>query len=658
MERLPCLPGFNFVDPSKTRFHRSHTLDYKNGYFMPDPFPSVGIGGYPLKVNQLTESELDELANFHPTLSCGRNKQTPVPEFVPGHVALDKKVLRFYAYFKESVTESQNEHYRVRNVIIYYYLEDDTMHIYEPMQANSGLSQGWLLKRQRIPKNDCGEYYSWKDLNIGLSITIYGRVYRVTNCDEFTRNFFESEGIEVNEPESIPTDPYLEFRARRDEVRGNITKSTFDSRRQFCELDRQVLRFYAVWDDRKELFGDLRRCSILYFLNDDTMEVREHHLRNDGRDPCSLLIRRHRFPKDRDDVPVTFPSVCLEISSSEIKEYYSPKDLRIGESIVIYGRAFLLYDCDSFTKAWYYQNFGLTDFKPIDVEPVKPEPQKMEIPFYNGFGSLEDSLASCRSFLPKTPKVDFGKQVDYSTKVLRYGAKLVSVHPNDDLRKFIISYRLADDMVQIWEVPIQNTGFPGGTFLKRTRIAKPGSTTETPKYYGPRDFSLGSIIDVFGTRFVITDADEYVVKFMEANRDQFPDSLIENLSAKVALNIIDKKVPDSRSCKKGGAANLKRTPGDVDKMVDDLALQFRKLGLSDVIRMDELFLKYNKDRLCYIDIENLKDICKKLQLPGDDDVLNKNSHCVHYEFLDKYGNDGRMTLDEFRAFLQSKPKPE
>lgn len=65
------------------------------------------------------------------------------------------------------------------------------------------------------------------------------------------------------------------------------------------------------------------------------------------------------------------------IVAHEIKEYYTPMDLKIGESLVIYGRAFLLHDCDSFTKAWYYQNFGLTDFKPIDVEIKKPERQKM-----------------------------------------------------------------------------------------------------------------------------------------------------------------------------------------------------------------------------------------------------------------------------------------
>ncbi|KAL5109814.1 EF-hand domain-containing protein 1 [Taenia crassiceps] len=518
------------------------------------------------------------------------------------------------------------------------------MHVFEPVKSNSGLPQGRILNRQRVPKNDLGDYYTWKDLNIGINITIYGRVYRIANCDTFTQTFFKSEGVELNEPEAIPNDPYLEHRAMCEKVQSTIAKSTFDARRQHCELDRQVLRFFAVWDDTKELFGDLRKFSILYYLSDDTMEVRDHHTRNDGRDPCSILIRRHRFPKNRDNIPVTFPVVCMEISSDEVKEYYSPKDLRIGESIVIYGRTFLLYDCDSFTKAWYYQNFGLTDFKPIHVEQNEPIKRELERSYCNDSDFLGHNHNSNQT------KPFFGRQVEQSTRELRYGAKLASVHPNDSLRKFIISYRLIDDTIHIWEVPVRNSGFPAGTFLKQTRIAKPGSTAEKPDYYGPKDFYIGSIIDVFGTRFLITEADEYVVKFMEVHRDQFPDNLVGNLSSKVVSDIIMKNNRDLRSCKPGNTADLQRNLGDIDKMVDDLAVQLRKLALSDETRMDALFLKYNKDRLCFVDIEALKDICKKLKLPGDENVLNR--------FLDKYGTNGRMTIDEFRAFFIDKPKTE
>lgn len=114
----------------------------KNGLRYAKAYPEVGIGGRPLKVNQLNEEELDELANFQPTLTYGRTKQSLVSEFIPAHVALYNKVLRFYGYFKETVNESQVEHYRVRLVQILYFLEDDSMLVMEPPQNNSGIPQG------------------------------------------------------------------------------------------------------------------------------------------------------------------------------------------------------------------------------------------------------------------------------------------------------------------------------------------------------------------------------------------------------------------------------------------------------------------------------------------------------------------------------------
>ena len=75
----------------RSRYHRSHSLNYKNGYALPS-HPEVGIGGDPIVHNQLSEQELDELANFNPTLTYGQAREAPPEDFVPGHVAWDKKV--------------------------------------------------------------------------------------------------------------------------------------------------------------------------------------------------------------------------------------------------------------------------------------------------------------------------------------------------------------------------------------------------------------------------------------------------------------------------------------------------------------------------------------------------------------------------------------
>ena len=53
-------------------------------------------------------------------------------------------------------------------------------------------------------------------------------------------------------------------------------------------------------------------------------------------------------------------------------------------------------------------------------------------------------------------------------------------------------------------------------------MAKPGSSAEKPVFYGPQDFYIGAVIDVFRHRFVITNADAFVLNFMEQHASQFP----------------------------------------------------------------------------------------------------------------------------------------
>lgn len=62
--------------------------------------------------------------------------------------------------------------------------------------------------------------------------------------------------------------------------------------------------------------------------------------------------------------------------------------------------------------------------------------------------------------------------------------------------------------------------------------------------------------------------------------------------------------------------------GDTKDLIEEFRTQLKKLAITDKLRKDEMFLRYNRDRLGFIDIECLKDICVKLQLPPDEEVLN------------------------------------
>lgn len=133
-------------------------------------------------------------------------------------------------------------------------------------------------------------------------------------------------------------------------------------------MDRKVLRFYVVWDDRKSPYGELRQFIIQYYLVDDTLEVREVHKANDGRDPFPVMIKRQKIPVDRYNVKSNFSAIYLELSEQEISQYYKPHHFALGKHVNIYGRDFFIYDMDNFTKAFYYQNFGVTDFSPLNDE--------------------------------------------------------------------------------------------------------------------------------------------------------------------------------------------------------------------------------------------------------------------------------------------------
>lgn len=69
----------------------------------------------------------------------------------------------------------------------------------------------------------------------------------------------ESEGLVVHPDESFPKDPYIVKRGKLYEMRSYKTPSDFDKLRQFLEMDRKVLRFYLLWDDRDSMFGELRK---------------------------------------------------------------------------------------------------------------------------------------------------------------------------------------------------------------------------------------------------------------------------------------------------------------------------------------------------------------------------------------------------------------
>ena len=100
----------------------------------------------------------------------------------PAWVAFDRQVLCFDAYFQETVHEKREEKNRIRKCKIYFYLEDDTIQVIERKVENSGIPQGTLIRRHRIPlpAPQDEEFYTVDHFNVGREIKMYSRVYHLT----------------------------------------------------------------------------------------------------------------------------------------------------------------------------------------------------------------------------------------------------------------------------------------------------------------------------------------------------------------------------------------------------------------------------------------------------------------------------------------------
>ena len=513
---LPLLPGYTFPDPTKVNFQKSQALVFENGG-MAIHENAPGIGGT-LLPGQAPPKESISSTTIYNQVMGDTNQEG---ETVPAWVAFGSQVLRFYGYFKEPVFSSQQETYRVRKVTILFFLEDDTIQIYEPRVKNSGIPQGTFLRRHRAKKDD-DTYITVGDFHIGEEFTLYGRTYFIQEADKFTHDFLNKLRRDGHTDETIPNDPYIEKRelveyAETHRNRG-VAKPEMLKLRQFLANDGHVLRFYATWDNRDRPFGDLRQFVIQYYLADDTMQVLEVRHQNDGRDPVPAFVHRGQIPKRVLSLAENDPRFL------PAENYYRPTDLHIGDTINILGRYMHIFDCDPYTRQWYIENMGYTpeEMQPVATESVeeKPVEVKFEIPPPSLIGSDEDSLRSCLSLHPKPAPKDQVKMLKHLHDILRFKCHMITRNAIDATRSFILVYYMADDTVQVYEPPQRNSGIIGGKWLQRTKLINP----DTGRAFQASDFEVGKVVTINCSKFMLDQATEFAMSYMESDPDDFPQA--------------------------------------------------------------------------------------------------------------------------------------
>ncbi|KOC65488.1 EF-hand domain-containing protein 1 [Habropoda laboriosa] len=577
MENLPLLPGYSFQDSNIQDYRLLQKFNFLNGYRIVRD-SNIGIGGRPIDAASTAYIKEEDAVYYDPSLTYGRVKQYAYRQFIPHYALFAQKCLFFKAFFRQGVFNSPDEHFRIRHVNVLYFLEDNTLCIIEPVINNAGFKQGKLVRRNKIVKNVNGDTFHWKDFNVGVDICIYGIVYHIIDCDVFTKEFLNSQGIDVGDKEEPPVDPYTELCMKKQKVPTCITQIPDDARRRFLEYDKMVLSFTAIWND------DVYR--IMYFLTDDTIAVCEIRKPNSGKDPVPMLLKRQKVPKDWKNLSPSYPGAYMECGDSDIIEYYTPKDFLVGGTVFILSRRFFLHDCDSFTRKYYSDMLGITQPKeiPLSIKEIKLS-SKYKPPPHIIFGTPEDTYTSCLSFLPKPPKKDVVRQLLNFPNKLRYSMKMDVVHPEDKNRDFILEYSLSEGTILVHELEKRNSGRYEGCFLKATLVPKSKTGRDNPQYYTPQDFFIGAKINIFNHYFIINGADLFVYRYTEANPEKFPQEIRDNIRdyfvkqnlLREDIEIETKKLQDQRDTKLHSIKPAEATiEGDImTRCINDLEAQVK-----------------------------------------------------------------------------------
>jgi len=456
-------------------------------------------------------------------------RNTYRPRVSPAWLQHDRQVLKFFAHFQEPVHESPKENCRTRECVVHFYLEDGTMMIDEPKVENSGIPQGVLVKRHRVPNPDKGgALYTTDDLGPCKTIEVYSKRFRITACDDFTQAFYEKAiGTDASSWEHPPVDAFrstalqedLQASARRPvnpdiaEAREYNEVSIGGARKnhklkQFVENDRKVLCFRCFWEDPTR-YGSRLYYMLHYYLADDCVEIHESLARNSGRDPFPVFWRKAKLRKN--------PHVAQVPGLREPPAvFFKPADFLVGQKVHVMNRELTLYDCDDFTRQ-FFRDFLGHEQKSIEIVEPPLQHVKLSYPPHTGFGQEDDSLGCCVRLTARPPRRDVPKILSNSDNVLRFEARMANGEKDDMSRRFVVAVYIADDTVAVWEPRNKNSGFTEGKFASRACKKNP----ETGTWFAPQDFFVGATVTISAMPFHLVHADKATFKMMEQFRDKF-----------------------------------------------------------------------------------------------------------------------------------------
>eukprot|EP01060_Flectonema_neradi_P008299 TRINITY_DN15929_c0_g1_i1.p1 TRINITY_DN15929_c0_g1~~TRINITY_DN15929_c0_g1_i1.p1 ORF type:complete len:775 (+),score=127.01 TRINITY_DN15929_c0_g1_i1:45-2369(+) len=552
VEKIPFLPGNNFHDDpvNRSTLRKSHGLGQA---------PNVGGFVPPTEYSQ---------TNYPTGSPPVRSTRRQTAEEIQNTWAPKDEPYQFLGYFKEAVSESATETFRIRKVSITYYSNDKTVQIREAKGENSGMMNsvhggGSVLVRRHVVYDVDGSPLELDDFSIGSDFECYGKVFRITDADQRTRNQLEARGMPVGEAEAWPADQdeHAKVNARRMIMDGSrkLKSEDMDVKRQaefavsgryskthpettraakqfLAASGNRHLTFSALWDDRDEAKGDCRKMTIKYFLEDDTFEICENRVVNSGREGGGRFLCRQRISKE------SKTGISLDNHASQHNTFgvmlrsgfLTHRDIAIGQKLSIHGKTILIYDADSFTRNWYATNFEpLGDAQPVEhiLRRGEKEPPKHYPPPHDGFGDEQDSLGNWKNLMLRPVKRDAARGLLEGHKILRFRAKFHNPRAAEDVdREFVVNYYPVTEEFEIIENAVRNAGIISGTYLTKTKLYKPlnQQTGKRERITGD-DLHEGAVLTFLGREFLLLEIDAKSQKYRDGVEDEPTVDNVKNL---------------------------------------------------------------------------------------------------------------------------------
>jgi hypothetical protein len=526
---------------------------------------------------------------------------------LPNFIALRNMVLRFWCYFVDVVPGNTRDSIRNRKCELNFFLEDGHIEVVELIDQGIKIKRTVIVRRQPIMKPNSSRPYGVEDLRIGRDISIFARVFHIIDCDQFTRDYMlETFDEELGEPLEMPEDEDdpSAIGSRTKRVKRPTQQAVMKARQKadfaaFLKCDKVILRFLASCDERERLFGDVQDYTISYFLVDDTIEIMHANKGSDSTGGFPKLLKRSRVPK-----PIT-PEFLASTGGEGAEmpmEFFHWMDFFIGAQIPIFGKILRIRDADSYTRSFFQQE-GMPLARAIPEEAHQFPTATRPIPPHNGFGSEEDSLQTCNgSLIPKVIKKDGLKAKEKSGQVLRFRAKLISTRREDASREFLVLFFLVDDTIMVRETPNRNSGFVGGKFLSRNQTRKPDGS-----YYQATDLHIGATLTLFNHVFVLSDADEYTLRYMEGLSNRYPYSDLVAICDKIRSrgSVVERKIalmPSRMSSSSSSSSLLLNRSGSLNALETTTSLEQQQQAPSSSSYLDQVM---NKSKLSYDQVKDL-----------------------------------------------------